>query len=624
MDAETGRAAAAFDDLPDPVWEVSARDLTVRAANAAARRAGIALCDRPERLPTTPDERHRAVTALRAVLRSGRPRRDLRWTLSEVCHTVDLVRVDDDERVRGVLVHAHPVAGRPPLHAVTDDEAARAVGPAPDGTAGPPDHHPDRVPAPGAFRLAVHRVADDDGGADGEPVDWFDTVALGDGRVAVLVGSLPEDGPGASAAVGAVRGVLTAALRDGAPPPVAVDRADAAAARTGPGRGATVTVALLDRAAGTVEYLCRAHCPPVLCDADGARALPSTATGPLGVGAPAAGSGTAPLAAGSALVLASDALVDREGRPVDEGWDELARAVAAGWRPSDSPAAADGLCARVLDRLDGGSRGVLAAATVPAVVPPGLRADVPAEPREVVGARERVAAWLHATGAPADALAAVPIVASELVTNAVQHAYPPGSPGTVRVHVAPDGACGLLLTVSDDGCWAPPADARGFGLAIARELAETLRVDAGPRGTVVRARFVPTRPVVVRDRAAAGPRLHLAGAGFAMAAVGEPPTRMVVRGPVDRAAADDLRSALLYATAGGTRAVVLDLTGVTALGAAAVRVLHEIAGYADPPPPVQAPAESVARAMLEVAGLAALLDDSPGEHGAGCGGRRIR
>ncbi len=634
MEADTGRAAESFDDLPDPVWEVGAGDLAVRTANAAARAAGIAVHDLPDRWPTTPAARAGAVSALRATLRSGRARRGLDWTLSGVRYDVGLVRVlDEDGRVRGVLVQARAVPDPARLHLLGPGTATRGAAPGDPGPDGPGpdpatagergrdhegglDHHPARVPVTGGFRLAAHRVA----GATPETGDWFGTLALAGGRLALVVGGVPVPGAdraGVGVLVGALRAVLTESLRSGEPLAQAVRRADGAATRSPGGRGATLSAAVLDPSSATVEHVSRGHCPPLVCDGGGVVAtLDGAGSGPLGVGAPDAAPRVDPLPAGSALVLCSIGLLERPRRPVTAGMDELAVTVGRSWHPTDAPAAADALCARVLDRLPAGATGVLVAATVPDHPPRTVETRIAADPMRIVAVRDRIESWLRQTGAPADTLAAVPIVVSELVTNAVQHAYPPGVDGPVRVHACHENPSLLLITVADDGRWTRPSRVRagtarrGLGLAVARELADDLDLDPGPRGTTVRARFELSRPVVVRPGAA--PHLRVAGPGFGMLTTGEPPTRLQVHGPVDSDTADELRSALLHATAGGTRAITLDLAEATLLGAAAVRVLHEFARFADPAPAVRAPEGSVARAMLGLAGLGGLLEDAPG------------
>jgi anti-sigma regulatory factor (Ser/Thr protein kinase) len=88
---------------------------------------------------------------------------------------------------------------------------------------------------------------------------------------------------------------------------------------------------------------------------------------------------------------------------------------------------------------------------------------------------------------------AVKVVVSELVGNAVQHAYADGEPGWVliRARSSPDW---LLMTVADDGCGMKPlpedgCDGLGLGLRLSIKLTAQLHVEATGRGTTVVARF---------------------------------------------------------------------------------------------------------------------------------------
>lgn len=81
------------------------------------------------------------------------------------------------------------------------------------------------------------------------------------------------------------------------------------------------------------------------------------------------------------------------------------------------------------------------------------------------------------------------LIASELVSNALQHAFPSGHPGTVTVELLPD-AEGMRLTVRDDGVGLPPGvpnpqQRRGNGLglvlvqALTQQAGGTMRIERG-------------------------------------------------------------------------------------------------------------------------------------------------
>lgn len=71
-----------------------------------------------------------------------------------------------------------------------------------------------------------------------------------------------------------------------------------------------------------------------------------------------------------------------------------------------------------------------------------------------------------------DAVVPVGLIVSELVGNALEHAFPDGRPGVVRVAArrGTDGAC--LISVSDDGAGVPGGPVERLGLSMVRNLAE--------------------------------------------------------------------------------------------------------------------------------------------------------
>jgi PAS domain S-box-containing protein len=110
-----------------------------------------------------------------------------------------------------------------------------------------------------------------------------------------------------------------------------------------------------------------------------------------------------------------------------------------------------------------------------------------------------------------DAEQAVPLglVASELVTNAMRHAFPNGRPGTVRISAAVrDGI--LALTVADDGIgMAGAVSSSGLGTtvvaALGRQVGATLERESAPgRGMTVKLRL-PMPGAMIPSMSAATP-----------------------------------------------------------------------------------------------------------------------
>jgi anti-sigma regulatory factor (Ser/Thr protein kinase) len=132
---------------------------------------------------------------------------------------------------------------------------------------------------------------------------------------------------------------------------------------------------------------------------------------------------------------------------------------------------------------------------------------VPAHRENLPVVRRRLRGWLAATGCPEETAEEVLLAVNEAVTNAVEHAYPPGVPvGPVQVAARVEdvdphpGAGGLRSTgrrvrvwVRDRGRWQPDVHdrsdvlrRRGRGLVVMQGLmAEVLLVHDAASGTEV-------------------------------------------------------------------------------------------------------------------------------------------
>ena len=112
--------------------------------------------------------------------------------------------------------------------------------------------------------------------------------------------------------------------------------------------------------------------------------------------------------------------------------------------------------------------------------------------------RRRATAFVQAVGASQDLTQAVELAVSELVTNAVIHAYVGREPGPVSVRCQGD-AERIVIEVIDEGVGVaarPDSPGVGHGLALVGALAQTLEVAAradGP-GTIVTMSFAGAAP----------------------------------------------------------------------------------------------------------------------------------
>jgi anti-anti-sigma factor len=441
--------------------------------------------------------------------------------------------------------------------------------------------------------------------------DWFDAIPLDGGGVALVVGDVVGHGMAASAAMGQLRAVLAELLAAEEDLGQVLQRADAFAARMPSLRAATLALAVLDPAAGTLRYTTCGHPPPLIIGTDGtARYLAGTGTGPLGTGtAPVLASST--LAPGELILLYSDGLVERPNRTIAEGMAELA-VVAADAAANRSlapllieppsieslstehgadPAAAERVCqltVELLTRTTGHADDITALAAQWLADPvPALHLSLPSERPSLTTARDAFAGWLSRLDVAADDWEALHLAMVEVFTNAVEHAYPLQKPGTVELDATLEADGSVACLVTDHGRWRPPdpADAdRGHGLMVAGHVVDTLLVShrgsngtAAPRGTRVTLRHRLRRPAIlasVRGEQVA----HPAEPPFTVdtsAAIGAT-ARALVAGAIDITTAGLLARRLLSVSRGGTVSLVADLTGVTQLASAGVRALYQV------------------------------------------------
>jgi anti-anti-sigma factor len=445
---------------------------------------------------------------------------------------------------------------------------------------------------PRARIAARYLVAGQEQAAGG---DWFDAIPLNGGAVALIVGDLVGHGLAASAAMGQLRAVLAELLVAEDDLGQVLRRTDAFAARMPSLRAATLVLVVLDPAGGTLRYTTCGHPPPLVIGVDGkARYLEGTGTGPLGAGSPPVLANSA-LAPGELVLLYSDGLVERPDRTIAEGMGELA-AVAADAAANRAltnlpdeqaadPGAAERVCQLSVELLTrtGHTDDItaLAAQWLAEPVPP-LQLVLPSARSSLTTVRDAFADWLSRLDATAEDWEALHLAMVEVVTNAIEHAYPREAPGIIELDatLGSDGSVTCLIT--DHGTWRPPdpADAdRGHGLMVAGHVVDKLLVShPAAGGTTVTLRHRLCRPAVL----ASGHQVEHA------AYPAEPPftvdtsiaagstARAVVGGPVDISTADLLARRLLSVSRGGTVPLVADLTGVTQLASAGVRVLYQV------------------------------------------------
>jgi serine/threonine-protein kinase RsbW len=122
--------------------------------------------------------------------------------------------------------------------------------------------------------------------------------------------------------------------------------------------------------------------------------------------------------------------------------------------------------------------------------------EVAAHPGALRGLRREVRRCLAPLPLGSDRCDEVVLAVDEATTNAVDHAYGPGEPGTVELTfwTEPNALC---VEVSDHGHWREPAltsPGRGRGITLMRQLIDCVLIHHDARGTSVLLRHPINRP----------------------------------------------------------------------------------------------------------------------------------
>ncbi len=599
-------AVAAFDQLGVLAFAVDGPQLRVVAVNRLCRQ-------------TLSDEVGPLGTSLRGsawllgtglqdkilqVLQTGEPFAEARWPAlvparpggpaagAHGIRSTPWLRADDT--TRGVIVAAWPAAaGLGP--------SAEGAGPGADSTNGTPLGHPaaalrpDAIPVLPGLQLGARCVLPTVAGGSGG--DWFSSMPLGLGRVALVVGDVVGAGVLATAVMARLRAVLEERLRAGSSIAAALGSLDAVVADTRSAEATTVCVVVIDTVTGELEYCTAGHPPPLVVEGQRWRFLAPTGSTPLGGGSPFS-TARDRLPEDGLLVLYTNGLVGGAPQFQASSPAEFAEVVAVAFdRPAraDAPThAPDRVCERAVahrtrHRVDDDAT-VLAVHRVG--LPHDLHLTLTADTRHIARAAVGVDRWLAAVDAGAADRVDLSHAVIELVTNSIEHAAPdPNRTLEVRVAARLDSSGTVVVEVSDNGRWREAAtidpaavgsapaqalDFRGLGLALAGRLTNSLVVRHHPGGSSVTVTRRLSRPVgrlaapFSADEGRSGPEREL----VAYLAPDRPAT-LVVLGPVILTTADRFRDHLAIESRSGTLGLTVDLDGVTHLGSVGVQILQQ-------------------------------------------------
>jgi serine phosphatase RsbU (regulator of sigma subunit)/anti-sigma regulatory factor (Ser/Thr protein kinase) len=345
---------------------------------------------------------------------------------------------------------------------------------------------PDRLPqVPGLQMAARYQPSERAAQVGG---DWYDVIALPDGRVGLAIGDVVGHGIGAATLMGELRAALRAyVVRDPGAPAKALASLNSLAAITHGGMVATLSYMVADVERQTILFASAGHPPPVLLAPDGSTTvLEHPPASPLGAAdASEFSDWEGELPAGSTVVLYTDGLIERRGEPIDAGLARLQESLR------EAPEDLERLCSHLLARslsAAGTLDDVALLAVRRAPASEQLDLELAAEPGSLTVARHRLERWLGDTGASEDDVFAIRLAVNEACTNAVEHAYGPERGPTYRLF-AEHSAGEVLVQVDDSGCWRAPRGAhRGLGLQMIEQVMDELEIEQGAGGTTVRMR----------------------------------------------------------------------------------------------------------------------------------------
>ncbi|MDM7831604.1 SpoIIE family protein phosphatase [Cellulomonas edaphi] len=463
---------------------------------------------------------------------------------------------------------------------------------------------PATLPLLARVDVAAHSLVLDPSGIAGG--DWYDAEVLPGGLLALTVGDAVGHGIAAAAAMARLRTVAAAALSSGASLLSTLSTVDSYARREASAFAATACVAILDPATGDLRYVTRGHPSPVVVGADGVRQLASTSGGPLGTGTPGS-EGRDRVQDGELLLMFTDGLVQAGSRALGPGVAALERAALDAVREAFGSGDLAEVGGTIVARMGEGGFAddvtLLAVLRRPAPAP--LAVSFPARAGTLAQARAAVDAWCRRLGQDDDGRRRVVLGVSEAVANSVEHGYRAREDGHVEVtgRVRDDGA--VEICVADTGAWREPtAEPGGRGRGFAMMASVGLEVDVQATGEGTRVTIAhPLRRAVVASAEVPPPGTRT---GDGVEVTSDPQSAHVVRadGPIaDSAAAAQVEAEVLRMSRNGWVPVTIDLSAVTHLGSAGVRVLEmlvrTVAGLR-----VVAPSGSPADQTLVVAGMA--------------------
>jgi anti-sigma regulatory factor (Ser/Thr protein kinase) len=303
--------------------------------------------------------------------------------------------------------------------------------------------------------------------------DWYESIALPGGRVALVVGDVAGHGVRAAVTMGRLRTAIKTLTMLELTPAETLQRFEP--------HFATCVYAVFDTVEGTCELASAGHLPPLLVRPDGtSEFLDVSPAPPLGIGASPIASRTLRIDDGSLLVMYTDGLVEKRTEDIDQGLAGLRKIFGPG-----SPAEPlDDLCRRTLagvyDDHQRDDIAILIARLRRIGADRHISWNLAPKLTAARRARSLIKRPLRQWGLT-ELTPMAELVVSELVTNAVRYAQ-----SKISLRLVLEG--GLFCEVVDDSAALPRLrqaaddDERGRGLQVVSQIAQrwgTRRTGAG-------------------------------------------------------------------------------------------------------------------------------------------------
>jgi anti-sigma regulatory factor (Ser/Thr protein kinase) len=316
--------------------------------------------------------------------------------------------------------------------------------------------------------------------------DWYESIALPGGRVALVVGDVAGHGVRAAVTMGRLRTAIHTLAMLELPPAETLQQLNELMQELGAREPhfATCVYAIFDAVSGTCELASAGHLPPLLVRPDGtSELLDISPAPPLGVGSGPIQSRVIDIEDGSLLVLYTDGLVERRTEDIDVGLAKLQSIFG----PGSTERPLEDLCKATLagvyadEQRDDIALLIARLRRIPAEN--FVTWKLPPELTSAHRARTLIRRPLKRWGL-SELIFSAELLVSELVTNAVRYAQ-----GQIGLRLVLEG--GLVIEVLDDSAALPrlrhpdDQDERGRGLQVVSQVAQRWGARRAVSGKIV-------------------------------------------------------------------------------------------------------------------------------------------